>query len=213
MNIKTRWFKNSAVASMRGMVAKLIAYDCIEWRHHGIGVLQGYIREGTGIEARIHIWNRLLLKPGMDISGDIHDHRFNMVSHVLHGEVDHVEIAAVPDDRGSFCMMALTHARAASDTNYGGPTTPIDGRYIAFPHRMTIGEGSSYYFPMQTFHKSPLTAGNDDVAISVIEKHLQQDTPARILYPADVPPVMAFGHDIDPNITGYVIELAKRALN
>jgi hypothetical protein len=35
------------------------------------------------------------------------------------------------------------------------------------------------------------------VAVTVIEKHRQQDVRARILYPAAVPPVMAFGHDMD----------------
>lgn len=75
---------------MRALVLKAIPFTI--FRHHGIGVLQGYLAENAEPEVRIHIWSRRLLKPGMDVSGDVHDHRFDMVSHVLCGSIEHEEV-------------------------------------------------------------------------------------------------------------------------
>lgn len=60
---------------------------------------------------------------------------------------------------------------------------------------------------------APLLGGLDDVAITVIEKHQQQDVPARILYPIAHPPVMAFGHDMDAGLIASVLARARSALS
>jgi hypothetical protein len=186
--------------------------DGMKWRHHGIGVLQGYLGEGADVETRLHIWSRRLLKPGMDMSGDAHDHRFNMVSHVLCGTIAHEELSPYHSDSGDHKMMALTHARAAADNKFHGPTTELQGSFRVFRHLMRIETGQTYTFPAQHFHRSPLLGGLDDVAVTVIEKHQQRDVPARILYPVAHPPVMAFGHDMDAGLIASVLDLARAAL-
>jgi hypothetical protein len=206
----TEIFKNHAFRSMRALVSSMI--DRIEFRHHGIGVLQGYVQENTEPEIRVHIWHNSLLKPGIEISGDVHDHRFDMVSHVLHGAVVHEELNETPDPAGDHAMMALTHARAAADTAYHGPTTPLVGRFSVARERFVICAGNSYSFPAQKFHHSPLPYDLSDIAITVIEKHNQSELPARLLYPYGRDPVMAFGHRPDRTKIQSIVKYAKERL-
>lgn len=206
----TRATPNPALQGMRAMARQ--AMRSMQWRHHGIGVLQGYLSEDSQPEVRIHIWSRKLLKPGMDISGDAHDHRFEMVSHVLCGVVSHEELHAIAAPDGDHRMLALTHARAAADNKFHGPTEEIEGTYMVERKLHHFDAGTSYTFPAQEFHRSPLLGSLDDVAVTVIEKHNQQNVRARILYPAAHPPVMAFGHDMDDALIREVLERAHAAL-
>jgi hypothetical protein len=208
---RTTIFENRAVHSLRALV--LSALDGIKWRHHGIGVLQGYIREDQNPEVRVHIWSRHLLKPGMDVSGDVHDHRFSLVSHVLSGVVGHEEWIESTDPEGDHAMMALTHARAAAETQYHGPTTPLEGRFRVEKKLFMIERGYSYTFPAQRFHRSPIIVSPDDVAVTCVEKHEQRSVSARLLYPMAHPPVMAFGHTPDSSVVGLVLALAKERLS
>jgi len=201
---------NPAAHSMRALARQAIR--SMQWRHHGIGVLQGYLSEANETEIRIHIWSRLLLKPGMDISGDAHDHRFDMVSHVLCGVVAHEELEAIAAPDGDHRMLALTHARAAADNKFHGPTEDIEGTYRVERQLHLIEAGSSYTFSALEFHRSPIVGGPDDVAVTIIEKHNQQDVRARVLYPAAHPPVMAFGHDMDAALIRDVLDRANAAL-
>ena len=209
----TRVERNLAAPAMRAMV--LQAIDLMSWRHHGIGVLQGYLSEGSAPEVRVHVWSRRLLKPGMDISGDAHDHRFDMVSHVLCGTISHEELTPffAQGSAGDHRMLALTHARAAADNKFHGPTEELDGTFGVMRNLMHITAGYSYTFPALHFHRSPLLGGRDHVAVTVVEKHRQrEDVRARILYPAVHRPVMAFGHDMDPELIASVLAQAKAAL-
>jgi len=193
--------------AMKAMVLALIPH--LSWRHHGIGVLQGYVVEDAEPEVRIHIWHDRLLKPGMDESGDIHDHRFRLVSHVLCGAVGHEEIIPYEADDGVWAMLKLTHARAAKENAYHGPTEPLEGRFHIKRIPFVIPSGYTYYFPAGRFHRSPLSGG---VAVTCVVKQEQADTPARILYPMAKPPVMAFGHEMDWSVIGPVIQEAREAL-
>jgi len=206
--VYTEIFHNPSVRAMRAMALQLI--DRVEFRHHGIGVLQGYVLENTEPEIRIHIWSRALLKEGIDISGDVHDHRFDMVSHVLHGAVVHEELNETPDPAGEYTMMSLTHARAAAATDYHGPTRALDGRYSVKRDRYVICAGSSYKFPQGKFHHSPLHPAT--LAITVVEKHCQSEVPARLLYPVGKEPVMAFGHRPHKDLIGAVLSTARNCL-
>lgn len=206
----TTIFENPAVHAMKALV--LASLDQVDFRHHGIGVLQGYVLENCEPEVRIHIWSRKLLKPGMEESGDIHDHRFDMVSHVLCGSVEHEELLETADPNGDHTMMALTHARAAADTQYHGPTTPIKGLYSVERQRFTIHAGWSYTFKAQQFHHSPLPKDLEHVAVTCVEKWQQREAQARLLYPTAKEPVMAFGHKPDKATIAEVVAAAKKLL-
>lgn len=200
---------NRSTASLRAMALSL--FPAMSWRHHGIGVLQGYVAEDIEPEIRLHVWSRRLLKPGMDVSGDIHDHRFDLVSHVLCGAVGHEEILPLQQDDGEWSMLSLTHARAAKDTGYHGPTSPLPGRFHVRRVPYVIPAGHTYRFPAGAFHRSPLVSCAG-ATVTVVEKHSQSDAAARILYPTATPPLMAFGHEMDWAVIGPVLEQAGEAL-
>ncbi len=140
-----------------------------------------------------------------------------MVSHVLVGQVVHESCFPTEDEKGDHEMMALTHARAAADTAYHGPTTPLPGRFTVHRQEFVIKAGSSYTFPAKRFHRSPLTnpymAGvPSELSVTCVEKHFQRVESARLLYPSSHPPVMAFGHTPDPELVRSIIEEAKGKL-
>lgn len=157
--------KNRGHEAMRALALAL--FPSMQWRHHGIGVLQGYVCENVEPEVRLHVWAPELVKPGMDESGDIHDHRFDMVSHVLVGTVGHEEIFPHEDADGAWAMLKLTHARAAKETAFHGPTETLIGRFNASRTSMVIPAGQSYRFPRGKFHRSPVLPG---VAVTCVEK-------------------------------------------
>jgi hypothetical protein len=199
--------KTVGTLAMREMALAL--FSSVSWRHHGIGVLQGYVVEGSRAEVRLHVWAPELVKPGMDVSGDIHDHRFDLVSHVLCGQVGHEEIIPEADDEGEWAMLKLTHARAAKEHGYHGPTEPLPGRFNIRRSSFVIEQGKTYRFPAGRFHRSPVLPG---VTITCVEKHNQTDASARILHPVATPPVMAFGHEMDWKIVGPALQKAREAL-
>lgn len=55
----------------------------LEWRHHGLGMLQAELSETL----RIHIWHPKLVSPGMAWPRCVHDHRFDIESAVVIGEI------------------------------------------------------------------------------------------------------------------------------
>jgi len=69
----------------------------LTFRHHGIGVLQADLDRAGG--ERLHVWHPDLVKPGTAL---VHNHRFDMVSHVLTGEIHDVQFAVTPDKAGAF---------------------------------------------------------------------------------------------------------------
>lgn len=202
MSALTKVSRLAGLASLRAMARAVL--PSLSWRHHGIGALQGYVSEGNDVEVRIHIWSPRLVKPGMEASGAIHDHRFDMVSHVLAGGVGHEEWFASPDVDGAYETLALTHARAAADSKFHGPVTPTGERFAASCNPMFIPEGYSYSYPAGCFHRSTVPT----FAVTCVEKHGQRAIPARVLHPASIPPVMAFGHDLD---AALLVELIKQA--
>lgn len=55
----------------------------LHWRHHGLGMLQAEFSE----DLRIHIWHPALVNPGMAWPRCVHDHRFDLTSAVVLGEI------------------------------------------------------------------------------------------------------------------------------
>lgn len=206
MSALTKVERCAALPSLRAMALALI--PSLSWRHHGIGALQGYVSEGDAVETRIHIWDPRLVKPGMAESGSVHDHRFDMVSHVLMGTVGHEEWFPTWSPFGPYTIFALTHARAAATTKFHGPITPTGERCFARVNPIFVTVGHTYRFPAQTFHRSPVPG----FAVTVVEKHNQRDVPARVLHPSDRDPVMAFGHDMDAALVGAVVAHAVESL-
>jgi hypothetical protein len=84
----------------------------LRWRVHGIGLLQAYLIESDP-EIRVHIWcESLLRKPGIQASGAIHDHRFDLTSLVLTGGITHSEYTLEENQHGEWQKWQVPNARA-----------------------------------------------------------------------------------------------------
>ena len=57
--------------------------QALVWRHHGLGMLQAEFSE----ELRVHVWHPSLVVPGMAWPRCVHDHRFDITSAVITGEI------------------------------------------------------------------------------------------------------------------------------
>lgn len=189
---------------------RLIESGALQWRHHGIGVLQAYIAEGADPEVRLHVWDQRLVKPGISETGDVHDHRFDLVSVVLAGEVGHEEWVMAEAEDGPYRMSSVVHARLAAETRYHGTVTEHEGRYKAYKARHLLPAGLMYRFPLGAFHRSFVPGGT---TVTRCEKHNQrEDIQARVVFRADTPQVHAFGHDEDWDLISAVLSDALVAL-
>lgn len=177
-------FGQRDVSATRAVVAALIPH--LRWRRHGIGVLQAYVREGER-EVRVHVWSRSLMLDGIERSGNAHNHRFSMRSTVLVGLLDHVEYRLGSGDE--FELYDFVHARIQTDANRAS-MRKLTGVTGAERIGARIGAGQSYTFERGAFHTSTPVS---DVVVTLVEKFDQVDEKARVLAPAGVPPVPAFG--------------------
>lgn len=163
----------------------------LEWRHNGLGCLQAYLQEGATSESRIHIWHPSLRKEGIEDSGSMHDHRFDLTSWVLHGSLIDTSITPVADPIGSHVMHRVVNARRAleeSKTRDG--SVSLDGplRYRLETEVKVHEAFSRYFMPKRTFH-STYPSG---LAVTLVVKSNQEDVAARILAPFGRPVSHAF---------------------
>ena len=78
-----------------------------------------------------------------------------LVSHVLYGAIEHEEIVPYEDEKGEWSMLSLTHARAAKETGYNGPTKPIEGRFSIRTFSNIFPSGVLYQLRQGTFIGRP----------------------------------------------------------
>ncbi len=189
----------------------LQALPTLKWRHNGLGLLQAYVREGIERELRVHVWHKSLVHDGIGESGLIHDHRFNLTSHVLVGQIWQEELALRPADDGFWQTHTVVHAREvmAKHAINDGDVQPLPARYHDTPSGINIGEGWSYTFPKRVFHKMEF---DSPIVVTVVQKDDQEDEPARILAPYGKPVVHAFANTLPPSAWVQPLALAEEAL-
>jgi hypothetical protein len=169
--------------------------DGTQYRHHGIGVFQGYVLESDPPEPeyRVHVWHPELRLHDMTDSGLIHDHRFDLESTVLAGLVVHTVYPLETAPAGTYQVWAVQNARAAAETNRVG-WVEMDGtaRYNSpVPQTQKIVAGQSYRFPKRRFHRTDV----DRLTITLCKKERQETTPARILARYGKEPRHGFDHE------------------
>ena len=192
-----------------GLVAAAIPHLC--WRHNGLGLLQAYLHEGTTCEQRVHIWHKSLMRPGIEESGLLHDHRFDLVSHVLVGSLAQVEYKLKPAEYGYWQLHNVVPARkalAVSGTN-DGLVSALPERHAAEKRAMVVSEGYSYSFPKFQFHG---THTQTEMVVTLVEKRAQEEAQARIMAPYGRPVVHAFADPYPEWVWLPVLEEARTAL-
>lgn len=195
--------------ALAGLVERLL--PTLAWRHNGLGLLQAYVYEGTTDELRVHVWHPSLRRAGIEHSGLIHDHRFRLTSYVLVGNVGHVEFDPTEAPNGSWQMHTVVHAREAANrhgTN-DGLVAALPPRFHVTQRPRVIGAGRVYDFPKRSFHGSYV----DELAVTVVVKSEQDDTPARILAPYGEEVVHAFAETLPPEAWAGPLAEAQAALS
>lgn len=204
-------------AALRALVAAALARDDLVWRHHGIGVLQAYIRENVEPEVRIHLWHPDLVRPGIGDAGSVHDHRFDLVSTVVHGSiVENVlhEDSHFPHGRmnawraGSWQPWHVQNARAAgAERGFDGECHPIGAPIEALAERRLHVAGDTYTLGRHVFHETVV----DELAITVCTM-FRKEGQARLLVPVGKEPVHAFGGPLPIDAMARVFKEARAAL-
>lgn len=195
-----------------GLVAKLI--PTLDWRHSGLGMLQAYVHEGTDREMRVHLWHSSLRRKGIEESGLFHDHRFDLYSQVLVGQLRQAEHELTADLAGGWQLHEVLHARAAADGRaaarikgapFHSPPTPLPQRYRIETKDTVVVAGQAYSFPKREFHG---TYPETDLVVTLVTKSNQEDFQARILAPHGKPIVHAFSDPLPPSEWKPVLALA-----
>lgn len=201
---------------LKNLASHAIASPHIEWRHHGIGVLQGYLHEGDS-ETRLHVWHPSLVIPGFTAeNGLVHDHRFGFTSYVLHGAILNEEYTFSRFDRmytddEAWIMQPVKHARKAmaEDGSYHSPLHEL----TQYEHRIMrksscwYSEGEQYRMSPRQFHLSRVNS----MTVTVVMKHDVVDGPAVIARKKGVAPIHAFG-SVDTRPKHYVRILSEAGL-
>lgn len=182
-----------SLAALSGQVLQSWLRDADRYRHHGIGVLQGYVLESSPPEAeyRLHLWHPKLRLPDMENSGLIHDHRFNLESTILYGAIIHTVYQLDESPNGPYQAWNVENARSAEGRK-GGLQLADERRYTAKAESFRLRAGQTYKFPSRCFHRTDVT----ELAITLCRKLDQQVVPARILARVGAEPKHAF--DFDP---------------
>ena len=160
----------------------------LTWRHHGIGVLQAYVREAREPEIRIHLWHPRLVREGIVGQGDAHDHRFDLVSTVVHGrlyETLYERTESLGADR--FDAWHVENARSASDRGFDGDCRPVESAIPMVTRSRVHPAGTTYDLPRGRFHRTQV----DGLAITLCSMHEKRGQ-ARLLVPHGTEPVHAF---------------------
>ncbi len=195
--------------ALRALVAQVLARDDLAWRHHGIGVLQAYIRENVEPEVRIHVWHPDLVRPGIRESGAVHDHRFNLRSTVVVGEIR--ETLFHTHDRATRLDWQPWHvqnARAAgAERAFDADCHPLgDPVGVKKEHRVHHA-GSTYQLDRHVFHETVV----EELTITVCTM-FRKEGQARLLVPVGKEPVHAFGGPVPIDAMSRVFKEARAAL-
>lgn len=179
----------------RAVVASLLPH--LQWRQHGLGVLQAYLTEHEEPEIRVHIWHPALATFTPQEAGRIHNHRFTLRSCVLHGAIGHEEVQVRRDPNGTWSQHEVIHARNQKPEDM---PAACEGHYSATFIEGSVSQGNVYTFPKRAFHRSSVK----DLAVTIVTKIDQDETPARLLTPRDHKPAHGINHPRAADVVTFV---------
>jgi hypothetical protein len=201
---------NPVPYAFRYMAGHALLSPHLDWRHHGIGVLQAYLHEGDH-EARIHVWHPSLVLAGFDeTNGLVHDHRFDFSSYVLLGAVYNECFEFWGDSQGDWVKYGVTHARKAMQEkgDYHAPLGELDNgaRYRAVRAGDWFQANSCYRMKARNFHMTRV----QELTVTLVIKDGLVDGPAVIAGRHGVPLIHAFDHPKTDYL--HLLDQAAKAL-
>lgn len=148
------------------------------WRHHGLGMLQGEIDDLT----RVHIWDPSLRTIPFEGYRDVHDHRFDLYSTILIGEIEDVRyhVVAAFEGEGDTDAWEIKHAKIqkdAVDTRLERPAerfstvrTPPESTHLGYVEQARR-EDEDAQRAIDRFNLRPVTMVSDPLPVSVKPSH------------------------------------------
>lgn len=158
-------------------------------RVHGNGFLQLDLNEnGT---KRLHIFSEEL--PRQKVATPIHDHVFDMRSHVVYGTLIHMELTPVEDPKGGYRVFRAEQQPGTQNTIL----VPDEGTVrLEAEQYLRLGEGSMYTFPHGRLHLSDhVPAYGDAVTVMFKENPPEAYGRPRVLVPVGQEPDNEFHRD------------------
>jgi hypothetical protein len=172
----------------------------LQWRHHGLGMLQAEFSE----ELRIHVWHPKLVSPGMAWPRCVHDHRFDITSAVVIGEVIDVPHEVQQAHTGKWThtceedpygdgawhkvnVYEIEHAKEQDRmVDQKGCSTATSARLLYAGSALELADwrqpaGHEYFIPKRVFHTTRI----DRLAVSVVHRANFDDRLARVLCAPD----------------------------
>lgn len=172
-------------------LARRVDLRAIEWRHHGLGMLQGELAE----DIRIHLFHPILRTIPEDSFRAVHDHRFDLLSCVVFGMLSDVphdvtfEAGDLIDGRegvyradDGLKLPPRWHLTTAWEIKHskvqdGNDTTSLGIVAVRPRTEVTMMNGGVYSIPKKTFHTTRL----HDFTMTVVNRSNFGDDPARVL--------------------------------
>lgn len=185
----------------------LEVWDALKWRHHSTGLLQAYVPKYDGA-MRVHIWNkRLKLRD----SGEMHNHRFTLQSHVLVGSLTHERLVLTPDEAGgSHNVWEIPGASQGSDAELRLHERKSDkGSRVNVERtdKCQFMSGDSYTVRKWDFHHARQEDDDAELTVTVVRLLNKETTaPAALLYPVGHRPRHAFTDKPEPALMTSLIQ-------
>jgi hypothetical protein len=190
-------------AAARAML-KAGGFHMINWRHHGLGMLQSEVTD----DIRIHVWHPELRTIPTDSLRSVHDHRFDIMSAVLIGEIEDVpwQVSTLRAfQRTSTNMFAIKHAKIQDGV--ADDVTPLGEVWAAARTVRRFQAGEVYTIDRRVFHQTIVHG----LAVTVVYRSGFDNEPARVLGHADPAKPEPFGGH-KPIESGIVRDHESRTL-
>lgn len=158
-----------------------------EPRFHGNGFVQLYIAP----RRRLHIWTPEL-PPIRGHNAQVHDHRFDMYSHILHGKLRHTVFDVTSYSNGEYEILTVEGA-SKQEAKLRRSLNKFERR---LRHHYIFAAGSTYTFKQHIFHESSA----DGFTVTKVAKSSEDSGRwASILVPIGTPnPTHAFAPEHQP---------------
>lgn len=196
----------------------------MQWRHHGLGMLQAEFDD----ELRIHLWypNLRVLPRGLR---EVHDHRFDLESTIIVGSIidTQYDVIQVADHSGPFDAQSgwmqtecweIKHAKIQGQVIgqvRAGCSTATDTKLLGKAWARVKSEivhcaGTSYRLARRQFHSTRVM----DLAITIVHRGNFSDGLARVLGDASDAKSLIIPDEgvAEKVLRNHVIELANDAL-
>jgi hypothetical protein len=162
-------------------------YRIKNWRHHGLGMLQGEVTD----DVRIHVWHPKLRTIPSESLRSVHDHRFDIMSAVIIGEIEdvlwHVSSRPIQQCDAVTNMFAIKHAKIQDGVS--DDVTPLGNVWAKARPARKFQAGEVYTIDRRIFHQTIVHG----LTVTVVHRSAFDNEPARVLGQVDPAKPEPFG--------------------